>query len=87
MALNATHVTKFLKRLKSLIFPAPPPVIPTEFGPVTESARHQAALNMKADPEIRRRVEAVLVTQLGPVKGLEESRRRYPEAYADEKEN
>ena len=58
------------------------PIIQTEWGPVSESARKQAALNMKADPEVKHRVETLLVKQLGMAKGLLEARHRYPEAYS-----
>jgi hypothetical protein len=60
------------------------PVIMTEFGPVTESARAQAARNMRDDPSKRADVEALLAKQLGSVAlGVAESRRRYPEAYLE----
>jgi hypothetical protein len=59
-----------------------PPVIDTPWGPTTESARRQAALNMKADPVLRGKVEELLMRQLGSISaGMEEARRRYPEAY------
>ena len=58
-----------------------PPVIMTEFGPVTERARRQAADNMRADDWLREQVEAALVKQYGEELGLAEARRRYPEAY------
>lgn len=62
-----------------------PPVIMTQWGPVTEAARKRAALNMKADPNLKRRVEELLCKQMGSVAaGLIESRRRYPEVYEDE---
>lgn len=64
----------------------PPPVIMTQWGPVTEAARKRAALNMKADPAKRRAVEELLCKQLGSVaRGLAEARRRYPEVYEDDK--
>lgn len=60
------------------------PVIMTENGPVSEDARLQAATNMRLDPAVRARVEALLAKQYGSVaRGLAESRRRYPEAYED----
>ena len=60
------------------------PILMTEWGPVNEAARKQAALNMKADPEVRRRVETFLAKELGSLaKGLAEARRRYPEGYED----
>lgn len=55
--------------------------INTPWGLVTESARKQAALNMRDDPEKRAQVEAMLVSQFGSVAaGMAEFRRRYPEA-------
>jgi len=62
----------------------PPPVIMTEWGPVTESARLQCAANMRADDGVKARVEAMLVKQCGSEDaGIAEARRRYPEAYED----
>lgn len=61
-----------------------PPVIMTQFGPVTEYARKQAALNMRDDPECKARVEKILVAELGVETGMLEARRRYPEAYQGE---
>ena len=61
------------------------PVIMTEWGPVAEAARLQAAMNMKASDEIKHRVETLLAKQLGSAaKGLAEARRRYPEAYSED---
>lgn len=62
----------------------PPPSIFSEYGQTTEWARKQAATNMRNDPEVRRRVEMLLVKKHGQARGLAECRRRYPEAYADE---
>lgn len=56
-------------------------VIETPWGPTTECARRQAALNMAADPAVRRRVEEFLQSKYGDEQGLAECRRRYPEAY------
>lgn len=62
-----------------------PPVIMTQWGPVTEAARKRAALNMKADPVKRRAVEELLCKQLGSVaRGLAEAKRRFPEVYEDD---
>ncbi len=56
--------------------------IETIYGPVSEVARHQAALNIKDDPELKERVMDVLVRQTGSVELAEaEMRRRYPEAF------
>jgi hypothetical protein len=61
-----------------------PPVIMTQWGPTTESARKQAAINMKLDPDKKRAVEALLAKEMGGVaQGLMEARRRFPEAYED----
>jgi hypothetical protein len=60
------------------------PVIKTQWGPVTEAARRQAAANIKADPELRKKVEALLARECGGLaQGLVEARRRYPEVYED----
>jgi hypothetical protein len=77
-------VMEWLREIFPSTFPkAGPPIIMTEFGPVTESARLQCAINMSADDGVKARVEAVLVKQLGVEEGMREARRRYPEAYAD----
>ena len=57
--------------------------IPTPFGPVSEAARRQAALNMRDDPALRERVELRIIADCGgdEEKGKAECRRRYPEAY------
>lgn len=63
---------------------AHPPVIETPWGTTSEPARLQAAINMLASPEIRRRVEQHLVREFGSEeRGLREARRRYPEAYVN----
>jgi hypothetical protein len=61
------------------------PVIQTEWGPVDESYRKQAALNMKADPEIKKRVERHFIKRCGgrTGEGLIACRRQFPEAYED----
>jgi hypothetical protein len=72
-------LAKLLDRLRSK-----PPVIPTKFGgPVTESARLRAALNMRDDEGLRHRVEEVIIKEFGGdiERGLKECRRRYPESY------
>lgn len=52
------------------------PIIPTQWGNVSESARYAAAMNMKHDPEKK----AMVVRMIGEAEG----RRRYPEAGWDE---
>ena len=61
-----------------------PPIIDTPWGPTTEGARLQAAMNMKADHVLRGKVEELLMRQLGSIEaGMDEARRRYPEAYTE----
>ena len=58
------------------------PKIVTPFGYTTEWARKQAAMNIKADPELGKRVLDLLTKELGDVvKADAEMRRRYPEAF------
>ena len=73
-------IMKYLRRWFPRTFA---PVIMTDWGPVTERMRVQAALNMKADPNIKARVEALIVKESGGdlKKGIRESKRRFPEAY------
>ena len=61
----------------------PEPIeIPTVYGPTSEVARKQCALNMKEDPAVKERVMDVLVRETGSVELAEaEMRRRYPEAF------
>lgn len=60
----------------------PPPVIRSEHGVTTEWCRHRAAMNMAADPALRKRVEDALIEQYGSREyGLAECKRRYFEAY------
>ena len=60
-----------------------PPVVMTQWGPVSEWARKQAALNMKADPQLRQRVIDVVQKELrcSDKEALAETMRRYPEAF------
>jgi hypothetical protein len=61
-----------------------PKVVLTEWGPVTESARLQAVINMKVDPAKRQEVLELLCKKMGSVaKGELEMRERYPELYED----
>jgi hypothetical protein len=60
------------------------PVIETQFGNVTESARLRCAFNMREDNRLREKIETLLAEQIfeGDIaKGQAESRKRYPEAY------
>ena len=80
-------VMQWLRETFPSVWPTPaPPVIMTEWGPVTESARLQCAVNMRLEPERRARIERMCVALMGgdEEKGLAESRRRYPEAYEDD---
>jgi len=58
------------------------PVIMTQYGPVTESARLQAALNMRDSLEIRNRVIDILEREFGSHEiAMSEAKKRYPEAF------
>lgn len=60
-------------------------VIMTPWGPTTESARLQGAINMKLDPVARERCEKMMIEKLGDEKlAMEEMHRRYPETYQEE---
>jgi hypothetical protein len=62
-----------------------PKVVLTEWGPVTESARVQAVINMKLDPAKRQAVLELLCKKMGSVsKGEMEFRERYPELYEED---
>ena len=62
-----------------------PKVVLTEWGPVSESARVQAVINMKLDPAKRQAVLDLLCKKMGSVaKGEMEFRERYPELYEEE---
>lgn len=52
-----------------------PPVINTEWGPVTEIARLQAALNIARDPALKAR----MIEQFGEAR----MRYQYPEAFVE----
>ena len=62
-----------------------PPIIMTPWGPVTEWARLQAAMNIRSDPAAFDRVLNIIVKECGgsEERGLQEMRRRYPEAFDD----
>lgn len=62
------------------------PLILTAYGPVSESARKQAAINMAADHDKRAAVIKLLADQIFDgdlVAGEAECRKRYPEAFND----
>ena len=60
--------------------PKPEIRIDTPYGPTTEWARHQAAINLRNDADLREKVIAVLAKELGSITKAEmEFRRRYPE--------
>ena len=50
-----------------------PPIISTPWGPVTEAARLQAAINLREDPARLAKVIEMI--------GEAETRRRYPEVW------
>jgi hypothetical protein len=68
---------------ESLMADRPTPVIQTQWGPVTEAARRQAALNCRDDGVVFSRVLAIITREVGGDvnKGIEEMKRRYPEAF------
>jgi hypothetical protein len=69
------------KWLDSLRRPASP-VITSEHGVTTEWCRKQAEANLRADHNLRDRVEQLLAAQLGDEDaGVREAMRRYPGAY------
>jgi hypothetical protein len=72
-----------VQRLLAKIRKPAPILIETAWGPVTESARRQAAINMREDANLRLRVENLVIKECGGdiLKGQAECRRRYPEAY------
>jgi hypothetical protein len=61
----------------------PTPVIMTQWGPVSERARYQAALNMRIDEKAFARVLEIKTRECGGSmeRGLAEMRRCYPEAF------
>jgi hypothetical protein len=62
-----------------------PKVVLTEWGPVTESARQQAMINMAKDPAKRQAVLELLCKQMGSVaKGEMEFKARYPELFDED---
>jgi hypothetical protein len=59
-----------------------PPVITSQYGQTTESARLACALRMRDDPEVKERVERACIDKFGGLAmGLAYARRTYPEAY------
>lgn len=70
-------IKTFLHKIKK------PPVLSTPWGPVTEAARKQAALNLRDDPEKFKQVWKLIEQQtgLGPLDALKEMKRRYPESF------
>jgi hypothetical protein len=62
-----------------------PPVIHGPFGDTTESARLQAAVNIRDNPEVYRRVLELLARQAGSEeRALARMRAMYPEAFDKE---
>ena len=62
--------------------PKPSIHIVTDYGPVTESARLQGAINMRLSPDKKREVEELFVKKHGSMAvGLIECRKQFPEAY------
>lgn len=72
------RLREFIQRFRC----RPAPVIPTAWGQVTESARRQAAVNMRHDPALRERVIDLLAAEGRPRAVAEQvARERYPEAW------
>lgn len=65
----------WLTRMRQRLVRPTPPEIMTEWGPVTEAARRQAAENIRSDAKLRARIVDML--------GEAEARRRYPEGFVD----
>jgi hypothetical protein len=60
----------------------PRPVIVSSYGETSEVARLAAALNMRDDPDLRKRIVDILAVRYGSQQaGENEARRRYPEAF------
>lgn len=77
-------IRKAIDKLTGKNTPKTPPLIMTPWGAVSESARKQAAENMRADPAVRARVIQVLADQqfAGDLVAAEkEARLRYPESW------
>ena len=72
--------------LRKLFHREPPRIeIHTIWGLVTESARKQAASNIRENPVLRQKVEDMLAEQAGSrEEGIREMRRRYPEVFNEE---
>jgi len=74
-------IDKLLDKFRT---PKPPPLIQTPWGPVTESARKQAAINIGADPVLKEAVIALLMRDgRSRDEATAEARRRYPEGFPD----
>jgi hypothetical protein len=63
--------------------PRPAILIDTPYGPVSEVARRQAAINMREDPVLFIKIESNLIREFGVEMGKKEMRRRYPEAFQE----
>lgn len=69
-------------RFQSLRARFTPPVIQSPWGQVTESARLQAAMNMRNSPEVKERVIGFLESEGRSRQEAERTaRERYPEAF------
>lgn len=60
-----------------------PPIIHSPWGPVTEWARQQAAVNQRDNPVLREQIIAMIAIErsLSYEAALAEHKRRYPEAW------
>lgn len=61
------------------------PVIQSPYGPVTESARLQAAVNMRLRPDVKERVILDIMMRKRVARPFAEviAKERYPEAFED----
>lgn len=78
-------IQRLINKIRRRPAAPPPPVIDTVWGPVSESIRFQAAINMRLDSSLRDQVEAMVTREMGGdvEKGKAEMRRRYPEAFVE----
>ena len=69
--------------IRQLLRKKDPPVIMTQWGPVTEWARKQCVENMRADKQVYDRVKNIVVRQCGNNQELGELefKRRFPELF------
>ena len=84
--MNIANAIRRMRRLFRRDRPGEPPTILFEGKQVTEWARQQAMVNMKADSAILDRVKAIVIRECGGniARGEIEFRRRFPELFEDD---